>query len=80
MHGGNRTRPPLQHPVGCRSKHGQIPGPTTAHSHHRPIDLCLLGELNDVLVRFSDTHRRLDLERLAFLGWNQFIELGNGCR
>jgi len=49
-------------------RHGHAP-----HGHH--VDLRFQGELNDLQVWFSDAHRRLNLEGLAPLQWNQFIEL-----
>src|SRR6202047_763783 len=73
--GENGAGSQLQHPIGCRTKHCKIQGPATMHCHSHHVDLCLHGELNDLLIWSSDTHCCFNLESLAPLGWNQSIEL-----
>jgi hypothetical protein len=65
--GENGAWSQLQHPIGCRTKHREVQGATAAHSHSHQVDVRFQGELNDLLVWFSDAHRRLNLERLAVL-------------
>src|SRR6267143_3079288 len=73
--GENGAGSQLQHPISCRTKHRKIQGPATTYCHSHHVDLCFQGELNDLLIWFSDAHCCFNLEGLAGLRWNQSIEL-----
>src|SRR5882672_6624978 len=74
MDGENGAGSQLHHPIGCRTKHCYIQSAAATHSHSHHVDLCVPGKLDDLLVGFSDAHRRLNLEGLASLWWNQLIQ------
>src|SRR5262245_48232538 len=75
----NRAGSQLYCPIGCGAKYCQIQGATATHSHDDQFHFRFQRELNDLPIWGADTHRRLNLESLTSLRWDQFIELVCRC-
>jgi len=61
------------------SEDREIQATAATHSHYRQVDLRFLGELNNLLVRFSDPHCRRNFYGLAPVRRNQFFQLLRRC-